>query len=315
MNDEIVVFGATGNMGGAALRALRRRGIPVRATTRNPEGKAAASLRALGADVVRADLDDPASLRAAVAGASRVFSVQSWMHVGIEGEIRQGKALADVCASEGVAHVVYGSAGLGEPESGVAHFDAKVEVEAHMRALGLPHTILRPCPFMELMTDPAFYPQVGVWNGERKIVGDERPIPWVAVRDIGEAIANAFADPGEWIGRDAVLVSDIASLGEARAIHIEVLDRAPRAWPLPLWLVARLAGQDLVDMWRWMVGWLDEQGRDGLEEMRRASAALIPEPTSMRSFFTPQRRGPPRAPASASPRRAPPRAPEAGRHG
>jgi uncharacterized protein YbjT (DUF2867 family) len=285
MDNPIVVFGATGNMGGAALRALVKRDVPVRATTRDPAGPAAAALRELGAEVVRADLDDPKSVRAALEGADRVFSVQSWMHVGVDGEIRQGKALADVCAAEGVRHVVYGSAGTGESDTGVAHFDAKAEVESHMRALELPHTIVRPTPFMELMTDPAFYPQVGVWNGERKVVGDERPIPWVAVKDIGEAIANAFVDPDRWIGQDVTLVSDVKSLGEARSLYVEALGRKPPVWPLPLWLVARLAGKDLVDMWRWMVGYLDGLGRDGLERMHRASRALVPEPTPMASFF------------------------------
>ncbi|MFO0630402.1 MAG: NmrA family NAD(P)-binding protein [Polyangiales bacterium] len=250
-----------------------------------PPRRPRAALAAQGVEVVAADMDDPASLQRALAGARRVFSVQSWQHVGIDGEARQGRAVAEACAEVGVAHLVYGSAGTGEAGTGVAHFEVKLGVEAHTRALGVPLTVLRPCPFMELMVADEFYPQVGVWNGERKIVGLTRRIPWVAAHDIGEAIANAFAAPERWIGREAVLVSDVRSLGEARELYTDGLGRAPRAWPLPLWLVQRMAGKDLLDMWHWMVAWLDGAGGAGLDTLRARSREIIPTPTDMPAFF------------------------------
>jgi hypothetical protein len=84
---------------------------------------------------------------------------------------------------------------------------------------------------MELMTDPAFYPAVGVWGGQRKVVGPDRPIPWVAAADIGRAIANAFADPDRWIGEDVILFGDVKRLAEAAALYVQArraTSRIPR---------------------------------------------------------------------------------------
>jgi uncharacterized protein YbjT (DUF2867 family) len=68
----ILVLGATGKQGGAAARHLLDRGHHVRALVRDPAGPAAAGLAARGADLVRGDLDDPASISKAVAGAAGV---------------------------------------------------------------------------------------------------------------------------------------------------------------------------------------------------------------------------------------------------
>ncbi|TQV93277.1 NmrA-like family protein [Cordyceps javanica] len=76
MSKTIVVLGATGNQGGSvASTFLRNPEWRVRAVTRDAASAKAASLRSRGAEVVEADLDDPASLRAAFAGAHAVYAV------------------------------------------------------------------------------------------------------------------------------------------------------------------------------------------------------------------------------------------------
>lgn len=67
----ILVTGATGNVGGAAVRRLCAMGEDVRALVRSPE---AADLPA-GADLVRGDLSDPSSVEAAMHGVDGVFLV------------------------------------------------------------------------------------------------------------------------------------------------------------------------------------------------------------------------------------------------
>ncbi len=64
-----VVFGATGNVGRHVAVGLSAAGERIRLTSRNPHS---ANLPA-GADVVAADLEDPATLPAALEGARRVF--------------------------------------------------------------------------------------------------------------------------------------------------------------------------------------------------------------------------------------------------
>jgi len=95
-NKTILVAGATGQQGGAVARhLLKQPGFAVRALTRDSSKPAARSLAQAGAEVVRGDLDDPASVRRALEGAWGAFSVQNFMETGYDGEIRQGKLLAD----------------------------------------------------------------------------------------------------------------------------------------------------------------------------------------------------------------------------
>jgi len=95
-NKTILVAGATGQQGGAVARyLLKQPGFAVRALTRDSAKPAARSLAQAGAEVVQGDLDDPASVRRALEGAWGAFSVQNFMETGYDGEIRQGKLLAD----------------------------------------------------------------------------------------------------------------------------------------------------------------------------------------------------------------------------
>src|SRR6516225_7201884 len=55
----ILVAGATGRQGGAAIRHLLPNGWKLRALTRNPNGYAAKQLSGQGVEVVQGDLEDP----------------------------------------------------------------------------------------------------------------------------------------------------------------------------------------------------------------------------------------------------------------
>ena len=69
--NPVLVTGATGTVGAHVVRELRRRGTPVRAFARDAEK----ANRLLGPEVELAvgDFGDPATVRAAVEGAERVF--------------------------------------------------------------------------------------------------------------------------------------------------------------------------------------------------------------------------------------------------
>lgn len=254
---QVLIFGATGNVGSAAARELLARGWQVRAVSRNPQSEKAQALAALGAELARADMDDRDSLDAAFDGITRVFSVQNWMTSGADGEIRQGKQVADAAKAAGVTHLVYGSAGVGQPDTGVPHFDCKIVVERYMRdELGLPVTVVRPGPFMELLTDKAFFPPLAAWGVMPKIVGWETPLPWTAVADIGATIANVFENPDKWIGRDIALISDVASMRDCQRAFKAITGKKPFGVGLPVALFNKMAGPEMVEMWRWLADYL-----------------------------------------------------------
>lgn len=290
---HVLVFGATGNMGGAAARELLRRGWQVRAVSRSPQSEKAQALAALGAEVVQADMDDRASLETAFVGMTRVFSVQNWTTSGVAGEIRQGKLVADVAKAAGVTHLVFGSAGVGQPDTGVAHFDCKVVVERYMRdELGLPVTVVRPGPFMELMTDKAFFPPLAAWGVMPKIVGWETPLPWTAVADIGATIANVFENPGRWIGRDIDLISDVASMRQCQQAFKAITGKKPFGLGLPVGVFNKMAGPEMVEMWRWLADYLAANDINAAKgEMLAASREACPQLHSVADWLKLSRNG------------------------
>ena len=89
----IAVVGATGAQGGGLVRAILADpdgGFAARALTRDPSSDKAKALAELGAEVVRADLDDEASLEAAFAGAYGAYCLTNfWEHFSADKEIEQ----------------------------------------------------------------------------------------------------------------------------------------------------------------------------------------------------------------------------------
>ncbi|GAB4573340.1 MAG: NmrA/HSCARG family protein [Anaerolineae bacterium] len=252
MNEKtILVIGATGRTGGAALRHLRQRGWQVRAMTRTPDSDSAQALRAQGVPIVQGNMDDPDSLRAAFEGVYGVFLVVNGWEAGYEGEIRQGKHVADVAAEMGIQHVVFSVAGTGERNTGIPHFESKLTIIDYMRERQLPLTVIYPGPYMELLTDEAFFPQVTVWHAKARVLGTDYRVPWTATDDIGLVAAEAFDHPAEYLGKQITVIGDWKTLDEVRQIYREVTGANPRRWFMPLWLYRRMQ-PDLMKMWEWM---------------------------------------------------------------
>src|SRR5882724_1330234 len=98
----IAVIGATGQQGGAVVRALQAGGqFKVRALTRNP-GKH----RDLAEEVVEADLNRPETLDAAVEGAHGVFLVTNAGEPGTD-ERKQATAAIRAAMNAGVKHLIW----------------------------------------------------------------------------------------------------------------------------------------------------------------------------------------------------------------
>ncbi|MGA4545556.1 NmrA/HSCARG family protein [Uniformispora flossi] len=206
-HEPVLVIGATGNQGGATARELLARGRRVRALVRDPDQPAAQDLRRHGAALVQGDLDDAASLRTAMEGVRGVFSVQALAYEPhtLAAEVRQGKTVADIAAELRVAHLVYSSVDGAERGTGIDHFESKAEIERHIRALGLPATILRPVFFMNNLLHYA------KTDGERVLslpVDPVRPMQFIATDDIGVFAADAFDDPDRFVGHALALAGD-----------------------------------------------------------------------------------------------------------
>lgn len=246
----VVVTGATGRQGRAVTGALLAAGWPVRAMTRHPEQSAARKLAAAGAELVVADMEDPASLDRAFTGAYGVYSVQNFMTSGLDGEVRQGHNVADAARRAGIGHLVQGSAGTGDRGTGVGSFECKLDIEEHLAQLGLPATVLRPMAFMELMTDRAFFPPAGVWHVWPHLAGWDCRVPWLSCHDLGRIVERVFAQPQRFTGAQLRLAADVRSLRECKETYARVRGRGPLRIPMPPVLLERFA-PDAVNLWRW----------------------------------------------------------------
>lgn len=144
----ILVTGASGFVGGHVVRALAGAGESVRALVRDAHG--ASRLDGVDCELVRGDVTDVASLRAAVEGCTTVVhlvAILTGKPADFERVMTKGTAsLLEVARRGGVTRFVQMSA-LGtseETKNAVPYYRAKWAMEEAVRASGLGHAILRP---------------------------------------------------------------------------------------------------------------------------------------------------------------------------
>lgn len=215
----IAVVGATGAQGGGLARAIlndSQSRFAVRAITRRPDSDAARALRAKGAEVVSADLDDPGSLKAAFEGAYGAFCVTNfWEHFSPDREKAQAKAMADAAAAAGVKHAIWSTfedtrdlIPLSDDRMPtlqgnykVAHFDAKAEANAYFEQAGVPTTFLLTSGYWENFIGFGWGPQKTP-DGLAVIfpIGNAK-IPLIAVEDIGKCAYGIFRAGDAYVGK------------------------------------------------------------------------------------------------------------------
>jgi uncharacterized protein YbjT (DUF2867 family) len=244
----ILITGATGRQGGAALRALRDRGFPIRAMTRDPAKPAARALVGHGVEVVAGDLQNESSLRAAMDGVHGVFAMAPF-EAGMQAEIQQGKTLAGAARRSSVTHYVYTSVGAADRNTGIPHFESKYQVEQFIRGVGFPYlTILRPVYFMENW----------LWQKQQIDSGTlatplkpETKLEQIAVSDIGVFAALAFEHPNRYNGKAIELGGDELSGTEQAAAFSARLGRPVQYVQVPWDAFEKQSGDDLTIMYKW----------------------------------------------------------------
>jgi uncharacterized protein YbjT (DUF2867 family) len=141
-NNIIAVFGATGAQGGGLVRAILDDpggGFTARALTRDPTSEKAAALAEMGAEVVRADIDDAASVERALDGAYGAYCVTFfWEHFSPEHEKAEARRMAEAAKAVGLRHVIssadYRALGFPGAEDLGNMFQFKRDFDADFRA-------------------------------------------------------------------------------------------------------------------------------------------------------------------------------------
>jgi uncharacterized protein YbjT (DUF2867 family) len=244
MRVYVFVAGATGRIGSPVARLLLERGHRVRAGARDTGSRGATHLASLGAQVVRADYDDPPSLEAAARGVDVVIATGTAHRSGPQGERRHGIALAEALA--GGPPLVYVSGAGADRPSNVPVFEAKRAVEARVAQLDLSAAILAPAYFMENAFNPWNLDALARGRFPLALPGD-RPLAQVAIADVAAMAALAAERFEDVAGRRIELASDELTGEQAaerlsratgRSFVFERVDAPPPLRPLFAWLDA-----------------------------------------------------------------------------
>jgi uncharacterized protein YbjT (DUF2867 family) len=248
----ILITGITGKQGGAVADALRDSGFQLRGVTRKPESAHAVAQARQGVEILKGDLDDDASLRAALAGVWGVFGVQNTWEAGVEKEEVQGKRLAKLAREAGVEHYVYTSVGSAHRHTGIPHFENKARIEDVVRSLGFPsYVILRPVFFMSnLLEDYSLQGDTLAWGMDPKT-----KLQMIAVEDVGFFGARAFTDAANLNRREIDLAGDVHTMPEAAAILTKALNRPITFAQLPIEQVRQYSEDTAI-----MLEWFDRVG-------------------------------------------------------
>ena len=213
----IAVIGATGQQGGAVVRALQASGeFKVRALTRDP-----AKHPKLADEVVTADLNRPETLKAAFAGAHGVFLVTNAWEAGRE-ESRQALAAVKAAKDAGVQHFIWSTLPDVETISGgtvdVPHFTDKANVERVVREAGFAYHTFVIAPFYYQNLLGAMTPQKqadGTAGWALPLDPEKRVIHMGDIAEIGRIVVGAFAQPElAGHGEHLPLVGDFLSFNE-----------------------------------------------------------------------------------------------------
>jgi uncharacterized protein YbjT (DUF2867 family) len=247
-NQTILVTGATGNQGGSIARHLLQRGkFKVRAMVRDESKPAAIALKQLGAELIKADFNDRASLERAVQGVYGVFSIQDFRD-GTEVEVQQGKAIADAAKAANVQHFVYSSVGSAERNTGIPHFDSKFQVEEYIRSIDLPHTIMRPVFF--------FYNYNGMLSAIKngtlpQPLSPDKKLQQLSEEDYGKMVAEVFERPADFANRAIEVASVEMTMPEIAAAFSHVLGKKVEYQQIPFEAFEQQAGEEVTIMFRW----------------------------------------------------------------
>lgn len=143
--------------------------------------------------------------------------------VSDEDEVRYGTEIANLAVESGVQHLVYSStSAVGDEPTGMGHFDSKARIEAHIRALPITATVIRPAAFMEMLLMPGFGLDQGRFNF---FVRPNQTMQLVAVQDIGRIVAAIFGDAARFGGATIELASDTITGRDLGSLFTEAAGR------------------------------------------------------------------------------------------
>jgi uncharacterized protein YbjT (DUF2867 family) len=219
MSKKVLITGATGDTGRAAVREALALGLDVRAMVRRHDDRSAA-LAALGADVVLGDLQEVNTLRDAMQGIESAYFV----YPVAPGLLAATVNFAQAARETGVKTIINLSQRSADRESTSNSCRDTYISEEVFNWSGVPVVHLRPTYFLEWLLYPWQLPylQKGIL---RMPVGKGRHSP-IAADDQGRAIAALLKNADGYVGKIVPLSGPVEMDHEQMAAELtEALGR------------------------------------------------------------------------------------------
>ncbi|WPU97888.1 SDR family oxidoreductase [Mucilaginibacter sp. cycad4] len=190
----ILVTGATGHLGNAAIQSLLEKGVPANEITAlvRDENKAT-NLKDRGVQIKIGNYNDYHSLKDALHGVDKLFLISS--NDVTADTLLQHKNVINAAKENGVQHIVYISQEIKDDEITAIPFVIQIHraTAEYIKETGVVYTIFN---------DSLYADSIGKFSGETFLengiffpAGDGK-VPFVPRTDIGEAAAVVLTTPG-----------------------------------------------------------------------------------------------------------------------
>ena len=186
---EILVSGATGRTGGAAIAELLKMGRHVRAYVRS-DGEQASALREQGVEIALGDFTDIDAIRAAMEGVRSAY----FLYPIAPGILGAAAYFAEAAKEAGVTAIVNMSQISARRESASHAAQDHWVSERIFDWSGVPTTHLRPTFFADWLVYPHFAKEIWAKKKIEFPFANGRHAP-IASEDQGRVIAHILADP------------------------------------------------------------------------------------------------------------------------
>ena len=226
------ITGITGNVGGELARTLLAAGQPVRAVVR--DARKGEPWAARGCEVANARMEDASTLTDAFRGAAAVFILPPSEFDPAPG-YPEAKAVIDSVVSALAAAMpkkVVCLSTVGADATVDNLLSQRSMMEAALKALPMPITLLRPAWFLDNVAwDVSSARDTGVIHSFLQPL--DKAFPMVAAKDVGTTAARLIQE--DWAGRRVVELEGPRRLSpiDLAAAFASALGRPVRAVPVP----------------------------------------------------------------------------------
>ncbi len=287
---RILVTGATGKQGSAAVYELLKNSFEVFALTRNPQSHEAKNLEKAGAVLVKGDLENIEALGDLFKEIDGLYLVLPPVWVSSketdEKEAELGIKAIQLAEKQGVKFVLYSSV-LASDKQDLFRPKFKFTIEKYLFESNLQGAVIRPASFMENLLLPSF----GL--GEGKFINplpEETAISWVSTNDIGTFARIIFQNYKAFNGKTVDFGGELFTPKQVLKLLEEKLNQPIEFVQVPLEVLyqqsetfARLVemieqeGYDPIDykfITSWMPKltsfeeWMDEVGIERIKELQ-----------------------------------------------